>query len=197
MKVIMLFLTLVPFWSTAQSSKDISLYSVKEGKIDTTLFCWISADKHGYYFHFPDVISTQFVAKDFEKELVDTLIETRKIKFGPYLFKKQKNKIVFKDTLRNAYFDLYNIFGEEFTAPDLFSSSLDSYNIPTRLINENCVIDSKRRSIKTFQFFQTLDYHNIKQYRIIFIDKKTLLPCRMEYYESEQLQKMTRVIFIK
>ena len=80
-------------------------------------------------------------------------------------------------------------------APDIFYSSTDRYSILTKLLDSNAILRVGTRSVNCFRYVQTLQHDFYKEYRIVYIDKTTLLPYKFEYYDDEDLKHMGREIF--
>ena len=120
--------------------------------------------------------------------------------FGPYKFKKVKGKILFQDkNISSEYRDLYELSVKEHFSPDLFSSSTDSYSILNKLMDSNALLLIGNTKVPCYKFFQTLSGHNSvldKYYRIVFVDKANLLPCRTETYADKDCKKLQQVTFI-
>ena len=121
--------------------------------------------------------------------------------YGPYKFKKVKGKILFQDkNISPQYRDLYELTTKEHFSPDLFSSGTDSYIILNKMLNSSTLLTIGNTKVPCFKFFQTLSGHNPvldKYYRIVYIDKANLLPCRMETYADKDCKKLDKVVFMK
>jgi len=171
-------------------------YSMRVDKADTSYYCSVTKNNKGFSFVFPEIISKYYQLKDSAKMIFDTIIQKRTSVFGPYVFLKKRNKILFKDLNRSKrYQNLYSIGDNEFLAPDLFSSSTNSYSILTKLLDSNTVLQIGSRRMSCFRYLQAMEYHYKKEYRVIYIDKKSLLPYKFEYYDNKDLKNMIREIF--
>ena len=104
---------------------------------------------------------------------------------------------MFKDLSKSQkLFDLYNVNYEKFLAPDLFSTSTDSYNIATTLLDSNCVIFSGNNTVKCYKYLQVIEGRFDNMYRVIYVGKKNLLPCRIENYNDKELKRLLSEIFV-
>lgn len=183
---------------SAQKGKELfKFYSKDFGKNDTTYCFSIYKNSGAYKFIFPETVSSYFILKDSVSMIYDTVSERRRSVFGPYIFFRKRNRIQFKDLSRSRKpADLYLIaYNEEFLAPDLFSSSTDSYNIMTQLIDSNIVLKIGNNKFNCFKFLQIEKYDNIRQYSVVLIDKGSLLPLKFEYYKDKELKQVSKEIF--
>jgi hypothetical protein len=197
MKSLLMFFSLFTIISVnGQIDKEVLRYYKRDmNKIDTSYYFSVVQNDKGYRFVFPEVTSKYFKLKDTVKMIFDTIIVKTRSDHGPYKFLKKRNKILFKDVSRsNKYYDLYNISNKEFLAPDLFSLT-DSYSILTRLLDSDTVLRVGGQSISCFKYFQQMANDYGKEYRILYIDKKSLLPYKFEYYVDKDLGNMVREIF--
>jgi hypothetical protein len=180
-----------------QVGKEVLRYYLKQvDKADTFYYCSVTKNDKGFSFVFPEITAQYYKLKDSATMTFDTIIQKRTSVFGPYVFLKKENKILFKDLNKSKkYHDLYSIADSEFLAPDLFSSSTNSYSILTKLLDSNTVLQAGSRNISCFRYLQAMEYHYNKEYRVIYIDKRSLLPYKFEYYVSKDLKNMSREIF--
>jgi hypothetical protein len=178
----------------------LHLYETAASKNDTSLYVTIQKANKGISFVFPVVEGDNYYTlKDsvFEKHS----FPSHQTIFGPYSFKRTKDGILFQDkNTGNRYRGLYNFSEVEHLAPDLFSSATDSYNITTALLDSNATVPIEERSVSCYKFLQIITGHNPirdKTYRVLYIDKANLLPCRMEYYSDKERRKLEKTIFLK
>ncbi|HEY6437843.1 MAG TPA: hypothetical protein VIY47_14730, partial [Ignavibacteriaceae bacterium] len=163
---------------------------------DTTLFCTIMGNSKGYTFVLPEKITEWYWLTDSLNNKIDTIKEKFAISYGPYIFAKKGRHIMFKDLNRsNKFSRLYNLDYKEFLAPSLFSTSTDSYSEVTSLLDPDCVIFDGADSIKCYKFLQVIKRRFDNLYKVIFIEKKSLLPYRMEYYDQKGLESLLTTVF--
>lgn len=183
---------------SAQKGDELFKFYSKDFVKNDTTYCF-SILKHNrvYKFVFPETVSSYFILKDSFNMIFDTVSERRRSVFGPYIFFRRKNRIQFKDLSRSRKpADLYLIkYNEEFLAPDLFSTSTDSYNISTQLIDSSIVLKIGNNIFKCLKYLQIENYDNHRQYSIAFIDKRSLLPLKYEYYKDKELKQINNEIF--
>jgi hypothetical protein len=198
MKLFLIIITALIF-NTAfgQIDKEVLRYYEKVmNKADTSYYYSAIQNDKGYRFVFPELTSRYYKLKDSVKMLFDTIFVKTKSEVGPYKFLKRRNKILFKDVNRSKkFFDLYNISKDEFLAPNLLSSSTDSYEILTKLLDSNAVLRVGSQDVSCFKFLQKMVYDYSKEYRLLYIDKKSLLPYKFEYYADKNLKNMVREVF--
>ena len=187
-----------PQLAIAQSgNKFLTLYQRNVQANDTTEFCIIVSDSQSHTFFFPERIDVTYQLKDSINMVYDTIRERFVFSHGPYEFVKKDDKIMFKDLRRSKKLsELYDLNSEEFLAPNLFSTSTDSYDIPTTLVDRESVITVGRNSVKCYKFLQVMEGRFDNQYRLVYIEKKSFLPFRMEYYKDKELKKLLTEIFI-
>ena len=141
MKIILLIFQILCFSQIVFGQEDNVIFKLYERNCqtnDTTEFCSIVGDSKGYKFVFPAKEMISYRLKDSLNKAYDTIKESFSSLYGPFVFVKRKGKIMFKDLSKSRkLFDLYNINYRQFLAPELFSSSTDSYNIFTNLLNSS------------------------------------------------------------
>ena len=116
--------------------------------------------------------------------------------YGPYEFYKKKNRILFMNVERNKKYQLlYELNSKEFYAPNLFSSNADTYDYLTSLLDSNASLDVGDKRFPCFKYLQAFS-DRPKLYRVIFIDKKTFLPIRINYYDDKDQKILTKEIFL-
>ena len=175
----------------------LRLYSKKENNNDTTYAFSVVKQKEGYLFVFPEDTTVAYKQINQHGLRFDTILLRTQSSFGPYKFIRQGKKILFKDISRAKRFeDLYEIKGIEFYSPELFSTNTDSYNILTQMLDSNSVVQIGANRVVCFKYLQILDYHYKKTYRVLYINKKSLLPYRLEYYNDSTLKTLLREVFV-
>jgi len=180
-----------------------TLYSYQLGAfgIDTSLFVTIQKGAHGISFIFP-------VQKGMAIYTIknDTIVESGRIPdnqsiYGPYKFKKKKNKIVFQDkNISNKLRALYELIDSVHLCPYLFSTSTDSYIIKNKLVDKNATLNIGETKLDCFKFFQVYSGHNpIRDiyYRVLYLDKASLIPLRIENYDDKECKYLNSVVFAK
>lgn len=126
----------------------------------------------------------------------DTIITSKT--FGPYRFKRQGNKILLgtKKGVNWKYQDLYSIQSlSTFLAPDLFSSSIDSYKKECNYLGIKKLALKNGKSERVYIFQEKEGGKGTK----IFMQKKfisieTLVPVRIEYYKDTDFTKIISLI---
>lgn len=170
-------------------------------KSDTSLYLTIKKGLEGIIFVFPFQEGQQYYTLKGDSTLEKHRFSDHQPIYGPYKFKSSKGKILFQDkNISHEYRDLYEISTKEHFSPDLYSSSTDSYNILNELVDPNALLLIGGTKVLCFKFFQTLSGHNSvldKYYRIVYIDKANLLPCRSETYADKDCKKLEQVTFMK
>lgn len=182
-------------------NKSLILFRIVPGELDTALYLTVRQSPKGFLFEFP-AVETQplyILKKDSTFEKIQS--EAYQSVFGPYKFKWEKDKILFLDRkIGKKYRDLYELSNKEHLAPNLFSSNTDTYNIPTQLLDSTVSLMIGQNELPCFKFFQQVSGHNPfndKYYRIVYIDKATYLPYRIETYVDNKCQKLMSIIFSK
>jgi len=181
--------------SSQDSLNEYLLYSKLRFDYDTTHFMRIEKKKQGYLFVFP--ADTVYMYKiDSAGLRSDTIPLISQSIYGPYKFRKKGNRILFRDASRSKkYNDLYELSNREFSAPDLFSTATDSYNIRATLLNPDTLLIVGNKKFFCFKYLQIVRYAGIT-YRTIYIDKKTFLPIRIDYYDDKALKYLNEEVFL-
>ncbi len=120
------------------------------------------------------------------------------MRYGPYKFKKNFDTIQFALKLNDnwSYQDLYLLKPNQvFLVPDLFSTSIDSYNISCILIDSSYKIKIDTVYHSFYKFLERRD--NLKSYRVVYLNKKEFLPFRIEYYSDKNFQVLSTIIECK
>lgn len=170
--------------------KEMELYWVKSSDNDTTLFVTIQKNSDGISFVFPYVEGVEYYIYENDSTKTTHRLPGHQSIYGPYKFKLTRKKILFQDkNIRRKFRDLYLLTDSIHSSPDLFSTSTDSYNRHSRLLDLNAVIQIDTIRLPCFKFFQVYYGHNPvynKYYRILYLDKTSLLPVRIEnYYDKD------------
>src|SRR5688572_5585339 len=160
MKTMLLIFLLVSFFRgfSQDSLNGYLLYSKLRFDYDTTLFMKIDKTKQGYLFVFPAHTINMYKI-DSAGLISDTIPLISQSIYGPYKFRKKGNRILFRDASRSKkYSVLYEISNREFSAPDLFSTATDSYNIRATLLNADTFLIVGNKKYFCFKYFQIVDY---------------------------------------
>jgi hypothetical protein len=181
-----------------QEDKESHVFYLKnypEG--DSSYYFSIVKGKNGFKFVFKENIFTYYILKDSVNLLFDTITERNTPEYGPYVLKLRGNKIIYKAIGRDKKFhDLYDLSGKEHLSPDLFSTS-NSYSILNQLSDSMVILNLNNQQINCYKFLQKRTGHNPLDFRysILYINKKTLLPCKFEYYVSCDLTQKKEEIY--
>jgi len=176
------------------------MYSYNPAKKDTTHYFDIMKGKHGYTLLFHKDTTVYYKLVDTVNMKFDTVRMITQSSYGPYEYKKQGDRILFKEYRRDTAFrDLYLLTTEEYLAPNLFSSSSDSYTHTTKLLDQNAVLTGVNGKTACYKFLQTEMWYenNHLSVRTLFISKSTLLPIRIVYYSDLTMKTVVQDIFAK
>ena len=199
-----LFINFLLFYTTVNvfcQADSINLFYTSLETGDTTLFVIIKKTHQGALFVFPYEKGVEYFTFRPDSTLEKHRLPGSQSIYGPYKFKKRKNKIVFQDkNISKKYRDFYKLTDSLHLVPYLFSTSTDSYNIRNKLLDSNAVIDIGGISLKCFKFLQIHYGHSQsydKYYRIVYIDKQSFLPFRIERYLDKECTWLKSVVFAK
>ncbi len=185
-------------FSTSQENREaFKLYKIDHIRRDTTLFCTVIENLKSYSFVLPQRELVWYEVTDSLRHKYDTIREKNPIiSYGPYQFANRGQRIVFKDrSLSNKFRVLYYFDNKEYLAPDLFSTSTDSYSEITSFVDANGKVFFGKDSIRCYKFLQKIKRRFDYLYQILYIEKKTLLPFRMEIYEEKALRTLITTIY--
>lgn len=172
----------------------IQYYRVEQRNSDTVAHGGIVNKQGKYIFYFPETVFTRYIIRDTNTLALDTIIERHKREYGPFIFKKRRNKIVFKPDGARHFSDLYNIDSKDFLTTDFLSGS-NSYSIPAKLLDANFEVVIKNYKIACYKYMLTMKYDNYVEYLLLYLDKKNLLPILYQYYSDNNFTLKTREIF--
>jgi hypothetical protein len=186
-----IFLTL-----TANSQVDsFHLYKIETNKADTSLFVTIVKSSMGYSFVFPRNVQYYYTLAD-TSGLDKHVLDTSRTIYGPYKFVKKNSQILFQDkNISTKFRDLYSVSNQNFLAPNLFSSSTDSYSIDCRLVDSNATVLIGRNAVSCYKFSEIQDWVYSKSYSMLYIDKKTFLPVKIEGFTDYTYNHVSYKIF--
>jgi hypothetical protein len=194
--VILLLQNIFFIFCNAQNNKLAFFYSIKRGVTlsEPQLAFNIQINKATCFFSFkPD---SSFV--EYANGKKDTVITNKN--FGPYRFIRKKEKVYLAVKQKNRWLkqDYYLLKTDTtFLIPDIFSTTIDSYNIKCKLLEDSNQLEVNGRIVSVFRFAENY-YSNISTlYRIVYISKKTLLPIKFVYYTNSDYQKISNVIECK
>lgn len=177
---------------TAQNK--ISFYYIMkdEKQLSTPIFAFSIANLKGSYI-FSFKADTAFVT--YPDGGADTIIS--KSSFGPYKFKRKGRQVYlsYKSEGKweeNEYYLLQK--DTSYLIPDIFSTTPNSYNIICSLMDENSIVENGGINILSFKFFEIQKNNHGSSYRIVYVDKNTLLPIRMENYQDAEYKKLSSII---
>ena len=168
-------------------------YTIRDGKkLMAPEFAFDVKVKNGVYlFSFkPD---SSFV--EYTEGKKDTIITNKT--FGPYRFSRKGKKLYIGIKNENKWMvqDYYLLKPDTtFLIPDIFSSNLDSYNISCTLLDYNIKVNLKDKSIPTFKFIENWRSNTKMFYRIVYVNSKSLLPVKIEYYTDKECKKISSII---
>lgn len=175
-------------------NKSSFYYTLKDGKqLSIPEFAFqITNKKDGYIFLFR--ADTSFI--EYQNGNKDTIISQPN--YGPYRFKRRNQRVFisYKNEEKweeNEYFILKK--DTSYLIPDIFSTTLDTYNISCSLLDENSRIELNGKKISSFKFSEVQkSNHGTPSYKIVYVDKHTLLPLRIEYYQDKEYKILSSVV---
>ncbi len=198
---IFIFLIISSAYANGQYERNVVwYYSTNILTGDTVFYCNVEKQKAGYSFNFPEISDTIYIQSDSTRLVYDTIIQKSNSRYGPFIFcKKNRSAIFFKNKAEHhKKWPLYYFKKNGFLAPELISSGSPSYSIVTKFDSDDCEIKLiSGRVVRCYRFIQVMNYASYQkpEYKILYVDKKTLLPYRWEYFSEESLQTLVRVIF--
>lgn len=175
--------------------RELNLYEVKNK--DTIHFSTIKKGSKGYMFFMAEKSNFYFKLKDSIKKSYDTVKEVTSISYGPYAFLKKGKKLVFREVNKGRKFrELYELSEKPAYAPELFSSSPDSYSLLTYLIGSKILLETDIDVFHCYKFSQRIGEKDIGVFRILYIDSDSLLPIKLEYYSDSSFKNLKSEIIV-